>query len=248
MRSTPGLPRRVPVRFTCAGKPPRASTHLRISSRLVVVSDEPLPRLLPPRDPPPPLLLTAFFEEAFFAGVAFREVAAFFEEEAFLEGAAFLEAEAFLEDEAFFEGVAFFDEEAFLEVEAFFEDEAFFEGVAFLELEAFFEDDAFFAEAFFDPPAAFFVPPAAFFDPAAFFVEAFFVEAFFVEDVRLLRDADAVFLEEDAAFFAPLLRADLRFAPPLAVAVSRLTSLLNRLPSSSESSRASPSRSNHVKN
>lgn len=60
MRSTPGSFVRFPVRFTCAGNPPRASTQLLISSRSVVVFELPLR---------PPLLadpLAVLFEPALF--------------------------------------------------------------------------------------------------------------------------------------------------------------------------------------
>jgi hypothetical protein len=114
----------------------------------------------------------------------------------------------------------------FLEEEAFLEAVAFFDVLAFFELEAFLAEDAFFAGGFLE--AAFF---AGAFLEAAFFAGAFLEEAF---------------LAGAAGRFLLAFREEPFFDDPLAVV--RLTNLLNRLSSSSESSNASPSRSNHSKN
>jgi len=71
MRSTPGSSPGPAVRMTCAGKPPRSSTHLRISSRSVVV------REAPPEEDfflPPPLLLPPMRERTAPRTRAPREV------------------------------------------------------------------------------------------------------------------------------------------------------------------------------
>ena len=105
MRSTPRSPRLRPVCLTWAGKPPRDSTQVRISSWLVVVvlagrfvdflvAESPGLRVAEMA-----LRGGAFFEEAFFLDAAFFVgaffveaffVAAFFDEAFFAELAAFL--------------------------------------------------------------------------------------------------------------------------------------------------------------
>jgi hypothetical protein len=133
---------------------------------------------------------------------------------------------------AFF--VVFFEEEAFLEAVAFFD------VLAFFELKAFLAEDAFFAGGFLE--AAFF---AGAFLEAAFFAGAFLEEAFLAgAAVRFV--LDEAFFEDAARRFLLAFREEPFFDDPLAVV--RLTNLLNRLSSSSESSNASPSRSNHSKN
>jgi hypothetical protein len=220
MRSTPGSPLPEPVRFTCAGKPPRASTHWRISSRLVVVTEE--EELL--------------FEEERFAVEAVLRLAPVlrFAVDALLRFAllAFALVPRFAED---FDAL-FFDDDA---AARFVDDDAFFALLAFFELDllppalfcelAFFELDVlapdFFVLDFFAPD----------FD-AVFFDEDFDAEARFAE---LPPFAElACFFELDPRFFDDDARR----------AVVRATNLLKRFPSSSDSSSARRSRSNHSKN
>ena len=124
---------------------------------------------------------------------------------------------------------------------------------------AFFAED-FFAGDFF--VEAFLVDDFA---DAAFFVDDFFVEDFFAEDFFVEADffEDDAFFEDDffaGAFFeAVVVRALARFVEVRPFfdedarffdddAFRRLTNLLNRFPSSSESNSARRSRSNHSKN
>jgi hypothetical protein len=203
--------------------------------------------LLPPRD----AALAVFVEVLFLVVVFFEEVAAFLEDPA-----------AFFEDaEAFFEEADAF----FVEAEAFFVEAEVFLAVVPRDLslvELFFEevDAAFFAGAAFlvDPaPEAFFVDDEAFFELAAFLVDA---AAFLLPPPRDDNDDSFFMLRELPAFFAPLLDVfdEAFFAPPpreprfddddAPASASRLTSLLKRLPSSSESRSARLFFSNQSKN
>jgi hypothetical protein len=272
MRRTPGSSPLPSVALTWAGKPPRASTHCRISSRLVVVFDEPeeVLRLLPPRD---------FEEEAFrelVPDARLPELLPARDELALLDGAAFFEeaeerfaalppaffVALFFEDVAFFEeALLFFDGDAFFELEeepARFVEPELRDGVAFFDdlLEpAFFEEAAFFElEAFVDEPP---LLPVLLLDPDDLFEEPADLRApevdedFFEEDFE--EDEPPPFFEElfalPAFFDEPLLlRFDVEPRFDAARAVARLTSLLKRFPFSSERRIASLSRSNHSKN
>ena len=179
----------------------------------------------------------AFFPDvdAFLAGA-----------EAFLAGAvAFLAgAEAFFVDAdvLFAEAVPVFVEPADLDLD----DEDFFAPVADLP----FDDDDFVAPAadlvlddddFFAPAADFAFEDEDFVAPAADF--AFDDEGLVFDDTFLVAVA-ALFADAGEAFFEDAAFRD----PREAEAVWRLTSLLNRFPSSSDNSIASLLRSNHSKN
>src|SRR5215212_8574095 len=105
MRSRPASSPRFSVPATVAGKPPRDSTQLRISSWLVVVLEE---------------------EPVFFDDEGRRAVDAVTRRaEVFLAEVFF--AEYFFEEGAFFDDIAFFAEDDFFAVEAFFEGAFFVE-------------------------------------------------------------------------------------------------------------------------
>jgi len=259
MRSTPGSPLRLPVRLTCAGKPPRASTHWRISSWLVVVMEAEEER---------------FDVDERFAGVRFAELCLLDDAPRFavLPRFALLLAFALLlpfADEPrpelalrlvlvppprFVEALRFEDVLLFDDVLRFVLPPRFALVLLALRVAVDF-DAAFFDPLFFD--ADFFDEPddvlARFVDDDAFFA----LEPFFALDFDPL-DFDALFFAEDfddddddfdaePPRFAELARfRDEDDEPPRAL--PRATNLLKRFPFSSDNSSARRSRSNHSKN